>query len=83
MVRPSLRFSLGAKLALKIARRAPGFEFPSGAGRRNYLVTQPVAWLTIALVALAVWWAFRARRPAGLTGLADAPEAPRPPDGER
>jgi membrane protease YdiL (CAAX protease family) len=52
---------LGAKLALKIARRAPGFEFPSGAGRRNYLATQPIAWLTIALVMLAVWWLYRPR----------------------
>jgi membrane protease YdiL (CAAX protease family) len=74
---------LGAKLALKIARRAPGFEFPSGAGRRNYLVTQPVAWLTIALVALAVWWVFHPRPAPGLLGVADAPEAAPPPDRDR
>lgn len=54
---------LAAKLAMKIARRAPGVEFPSGAGRRNYLVTQPAAWAAILLVMLGVWWVYR-KRPA-------------------
>ena len=53
---------LAAKLAMKIARRAPGIEFPTGAGRRNYLVTQPAAWVAIAGVLVAVWfWAGRLR----------------------
>lgn len=53
---------LAAKLGMKIARRAPEVEFPSGAGRRNFLVTQPITWVAILLVAAGVWWLTAPRR---------------------
>ena len=63
---------LAAKLGMKIARRAPDVEFPSGAGRRNFLVTQPVTWMAILLVAAGVWWLTVPRRAAER----EAPTAP-------
>lgn len=57
---------LAAKLGMKIARRAPEVEFPSGAGRRNFLVTQPVTWAAILLVAAGVWWLTVPRRSAAV-----------------
>ena len=62
---------LAAKLAMKIARRAPGIEFPTGAGRRNFLVTQPAAWVAILLVAAGVLWLSRRGSPAGPTAPAE------------
>lgn len=55
---------LAAKMTLHVARRAPGIEFPSGAGRRNFLVTRPECWATILVCAVVLWLVYRRRTAA-------------------
>ena len=54
---------LAAKMTMKIARRAPDVEFPTGAGRRNFLVTRPEAWGSVLLCLLVLWLWYRRRGP--------------------
>ena len=63
---------LAAKMSMRIMELPPGVEFPSGVGRRNFLVTRPEVWGSI-LVCWAVLWILY-RRPRE-TANAEQPRA--------
>ncbi|MGA1191103.1 MAG: type II CAAX prenyl endopeptidase Rce1 family protein [Bdellovibrionota bacterium] len=47
------------KVVGKLCDAAPGFEYPAGAGRRYYLLTEEYSWFAIVLVWLATLLLFR------------------------
>jgi membrane protease YdiL (CAAX protease family) len=47
------------KVVGKLCDAVPGFQYPAGAGRRYYLLTEEYSWLAIVLVWLATFMLFR------------------------
>ena len=57
-----------AKISMKVLRRPPGVRFPAGTGSRNFLVTRPLAWVSILVCLGLLWLLYRRRRDPASAG---------------